>query len=249
MTIPVRSRHTRVPRRQSERYLSNPINQRTMIPTNIILCRRLSSFKVISALLQTSPIMKAKVNGIHHKSFARFFREKSRLPKAEPLEALRRARNALSPDNRSGGGCRLHSTRTEQEINPFFFLKTASGFQNLGFIKVLHLNWRNIVNNEWTFAFFVLVIEIGQVNNAPDTTSKQFIVFTNISRMNVYVFHAEKQKICFIETNIVIGKNAFDLLDASFYFFFIFLPLSNAVPRVFPRNNYSCATSSTTIRT
>lgn len=248
MPIPVRSRHTRVPRRQSERYLSNPINQMTMIPTNIILCRRLSSFKVISALLQTSPIMKAKVNGIHHKSFARFF-EKNRGFQRQSLwkRSAERETPFLLTTGQEGG--RLHSTRTEQEINPFFFLKTASGFQNLGFIKVLHLNWRNIVNNEWTFAFFVLVIEIGQVNNAPDITSKQFIVFTNISRMNVYVFNAEKQKICFVETNIVIGKNAFDLLAASFYFFFIFLPLSNAVPRVFPRNNYSCATCSTTIRT
>ena len=108
--------------------------------------------------------------------------------------------------------CRLHTAGTEKQIYPLFLHELASGLDNLILIQIRHLDRRDLIDHEWAAFLFILIIEIGQVNNTPDTTGQKLLIRPDILRMYINPFDAQEQKICLILISTLIQLNA-DLVD------------------------------------
>ena len=71
---------------------------------------------------------------------------------------------------------RFHTAGTEQQIYPLFLCKLTSCLNDLALIQVRHLDRCDLADYKRTVFLFVLIVKICQINDAPDTASKQFFV-------------------------------------------------------------------------
>ena len=93
---------------------------------------------------------------------------------------------------------RLHAAGAEEEVDPLLFRKALPCIDDLVLIQIGHLDRCDVVDNKRALLLLVLVVEIGQVNDAPDTSGQQLVVFTDVLRVDVNTLDPEEQKVCLV---------------------------------------------------
>ena len=119
----------------------------------------------------------------------------------------------------------FHTAGAEKEVDPFFLGKAPPRIDDLVLVQIGHLDRSDVVDDERALLFLVLVVEIGQVHDAPDATSQQLVVFPYILWVDIDALDSEKQEVRFVlvDSLIQLDRQLIDngigaiLLDLRFY--------------------------------
>ena len=94
----------------------------------------------------------------------------------------------------------LHTNRTQHNIQPFFLGEGLPSLLQLFYINVRHLNRCQLCNTNWsTILLFFFNVLVTELNNTPDTPTKQAIIFLRIFVSNRYSSDAQIRKISLID--------------------------------------------------